>query len=106
MSANANRQQPISAPTLLLKHAQIREFGLSSSDLRRGVPPGVRDWPLCDRLRVLLAPFLTQAGFEEGAMVSVRESRNPAGFALTATHELLPAPARRRRPVRSKRDEL
>jgi len=106
MSANANRQQPISAPTLLLKHAEIREFGLSSSDLRRGVPPGVRDWPLCERLRVLLTPLLARAGFEERAMVSVRESRNPAGFALTVTNESLPEPPPRRRPVRPKRAEL
>lgn len=83
MRAKANRQQAITEPTLLLTHADLRRYGVSSADLRRGVPPGILAWPLRGEIRQKLTPLLTEARFDERAPISVRVSRNPWGFELT-----------------------
>jgi len=73
---------------LFLTHAQLRRYGLSSADLRRGVPPGALEWPLRGEIRVRLAPLLTESGFAARAEISVRESRKPAGFELADARRL------------------
>ena len=100
---SANRQRAISAPTLFLTHADLRQHGVSSADLRRGVPPGILAWPLRGQIRLKLAPLLTEAGFDERVAVSVRELRSPGGFELTALTDLRRS---RRRVVRTRRGQL
>src|SRR5688500_17487639 len=80
MRAQANRQQAIAEPTLLLTHADLRQYGVSSADLRRGVPPGILAWPLRGEIRQKLTLLLTEARFDERAPISVRVSRKPWGF--------------------------
>ena len=74
---------------LFLTHPQLRRYGLSSADLRRGVPPGALEWPLRGEIRVRLAPLLTEAGFAARAAITVRESRKPAGFELADARRLV-----------------
>ena len=95
---SANRQRPTSTPTLFLTHARLRQYGVSSGDLRRGVPPGALTWPLRGQIRTQLALPLTEAGFRERTPIVVRESRNPAGFELTGLAEPVRVP--RSRPAR------
>ena len=79
---SSNQQPAPSGPSLFVTHTQLRQYGLSSGDLRRGVPPGVMDWPLRSDVRLRLAPLLTEAGVGKRATIFVRELRNPPGFEL------------------------
>jgi hypothetical protein len=74
---------------LFLSHAQLRRYGLSSADLRRGVPPGALEWPLRGEVRARLAPVLSEAGFPARSAITVRESRKPAGFELADARRLV-----------------
>ena len=75
-------------PELFLSHADLRKSGVSSADLRRGVPPGVLVWPLCGSVRAHIAEALAEAGFDARMAIMVRESRSPGGFLLTECRDV------------------
>jgi len=68
----------------LVTYPELRDHGISSGEVRQGIPPRVVvPWPLPERARAALMVLLAQAGFNPELPIYVSESRQPPGFVVS-----------------------